>query len=419
MATTAGSLAMVCATPPARNAFVVKLLHRAGAVILGKTNMSEWAAMRSTYSSGGWSGRGGQTKNPYALDRNPSGSSSGSAVAVAANLCAVAVGTETDGSIVSPSSVNGVVGIKPTVGLVSRVGVIPLALSQDTVGPIARTVRDAATLLNVLAVPDPADVRVIKRPGKPVKDYTAHLKKDGLKGKCVGVARNFCGIQEGADELMEKAIQAIKAAGATVVDPANLPDTLSTQAQFFGDECQVLAYEFKADLNEYLRKRAGGKGKGPRSLEDVIKYNETHRDTEMPYFGHDLMLDAQKRGPLNDPKYLKLLRDNQKLAREDGIDKALKKGKLDLLIAPTEGPAWVTDLVNGDHIRAKAIAAASISGYPSITVPMGQVFGLPVGLLFIGPAWSEPILIEAAYAFEQATRHRKRPLFLPTARLRS
>ena len=423
MASTSGSLALADAAPPEKDAFLIKRLRKAGAVILGKTNLSEWAEMRSSYCVGGWSGRGGLTRNPYSLDRNPSGSSSGSAVAVAASLCAVAVGTETSSSIVRPASVNGVVGIKPTVGLVSRRGLIPLALSQDTAGPMARTVADAAILLDALAGFDPGDSRVPPalaktawKKRKPVKSYTSCLKKTGLHGKRVGVVRNFCGIHEDVDRLMKQAIGEIKKSGATIVDPANLDKRLETPAQWFGDEFTVLMYEFKHDLNAYLKTRKARPGQPaiPGSLEKLIVFNRKHERTEMPHFGQDIFESSQAKGPLTDKAYREALKKNWKLSREDGIDGVMTKHKLDVLIAPTEGPAWLTDFVGGDHFRTKSTSAAAIAGYPSITVPMGNVHGLPVGLSFFGQAWSEPKLIEAAFAFENSTPHRKKPTF-PTS----
>ena len=426
MATTAGSLALVDAKPPARDAFLVQRLREAGAVILGKTNLDEWAGMRSSYSSGGWSARGGLTKNPYALDRNASGSSSGSAVAVAANLCAAAVGAETDGSIVMPASVTGIVGIKPTVGLVSRSGIIPIGHSQDTAGPMARTVRDAALLLNVLAARDPADSSPVPRTGLPVADYTDGLAPDGLKGKRVGVVWNLSRIHEGAEGLFQEAIAAMRNAGATVVEDADLPAQLDTQAQYFGDELTVLSYEFKHDLNGYLATREG-KYPGaavPGTLGELIRFNEDHRKEEMAWFGQDVFIDAEKKGPLTEKEYRRVLERNLRLARQDGIDRVMDhyrlKGKrfpLDALVALTEGPSWLTDLICGDHFRTRSTAAAAIAGYPSVCVPIGQIFGLPVGMSFIGRAWSEHALIKLAYAFEQSTRHRKKPHFYPTAKL--
>ena len=423
MATTAGSLALVQARPAARDAFLVQRLREAGAVILGKTNMGEWADMRSSYSPWGWSARGGLTKNPYALNRATAGSSSGPAVAVAANLCAVAVGTETDGSILIPASVNGVVGIKPTVGLVSRSGIIPIGHSQDTAGPLARTVRDAAWLLSVLAAHDPTDSSPVRRTGASIADYTSGLSADGLRGKRIGIVWNLSRIHEGAEELLKNAITAMRAAGATVVEDADLPAQLDTGAQFLGDEMIVLEYEFKHDLNKYLitREPLHPGVSIPRTLGEVIRYNEEHKAEEMTWFGQDLMISSEKRGPLTDEVYRLALERNFRLARQNGIDGLMdnyrlkaKRFPLDALVALTEGPAWVTDLICGAHSRSRSASAAAIAGYPSICVPIGQVFGLPVGISFFGRAWSESLLIKIAYAFEQTTQHRTKPRFLPT-----
>jgi amidase len=409
MMTTAGSLALVGAKPQ-RDAFVAQKLREAGAVILGKTNLSEWANFRSTKSSSGWSGRGGQTKNPYVLDRNPCGSSSGSGAAVAANLCAAAVGTETDGSVVCPSSANSLVGIKPTVGLVSRAGIIPIAHSQDTAGPMTRTVRDAAILLGALAGIDARDEATNASRGKAVADYTQFLDKDGLRGVRLGVARKHFGFSERVDKLMNDLLAEMKKLGAVLVDPADIPTT----GKFDDSEFEVLLYEFKADLNTYLA------GLGPqapvRSLKDVIAFNEKNRDREMPYFGQDIMLKAEAKGPLTSKPYLAALRKNHLLTRTQGIDAVMKKNRLDALLAPTGGPAWPTDWINGDHFTGGYSSASAVAGYPHITVPAGYVFGLPVGISFFGGAFSEPKLIKIAYAFEQATKARRPPQFLEKAR---
>jgi amidase len=409
MMTTAGSLALEGATPPA-DAFLVSQLRAAGAVILGKTNLSEWANFRSTHSSSGWSGRGGQTKDPYALDRNPSGSSSGSAAATAANLCAIAVGTETDGSIVSPSSSNSLVGIKPTLGLISRMGIVPIAHSQDTAGPMARTVTDAALLLGVLGGVDPADPATKDAATKGRRDYTSSLDAAGLKGARLGVVRKkLMGYSAATDRLMEAAIADMKAQGAIIVDPANIP----TLGQFDDSELDVLLYEFKADLNAYLQ------WLGPKapvhSLADIIAFNDRTRDREMPYFAQELMQQAQAKGPLTDAAYRAALSKDHALARTGGIDAVMDEYRLDALVAPTGGPPWLTDLANGDYAENGSSTPAAVAGYPHVTVPGGYVFGLPVGISFFGRAWSESTLIKLAYAFEQATKHRRPPTFPPTA----
>src|SRR5687767_11763090 len=407
MMTTAGSLALVGAKP-AQDAFVAKKLRDAGAVILGKTNLSEWANFRSTKSSSGWSGRGGQTKNPYALDRNPCGSSSGSGVAISANLGAAAIGTETDGSIVCPSSANSLVGIKPTVGLVSRSGIIPIAHSQDTAGPMTRTVADAAILLGALTGEDPRDPATKQSRGKAATDYTKFLDRDGLRGMRLGVARKHFGFSERVDKLMNHLIAEMKKLGAVFVDPADIP----TSGKFDESEFEVLLYEFKADLNAYLA------GLGPqapvRSLKDVMDFNERNRAREMPYFGQDIFEKAQAKGPLTSKAYVQALRKNHLLTRSQGIDFVMKKHRLDAMVAPTGGPSWPTDWINGDHFSGGYSSASAVAGYPHITVPAGYVFDLPVGISFFGGAYSEPTLIKAAYAFEQATKARHPPKFLPT-----
>jgi len=413
MMTTAGSLALA-GTPAPEDAFLVSRLRDAGAVILGKTNLSEWANFRSTHSSSGWSGRGGQTRNPYALDRNPSGSSSGSGAAIAANLAAVAVGTETDGSIVSPSNVNGLVGIKPTLGLVSRSGIVPIAHSQDTAGPMARTVADAAVLLTAIAGSDPADAATKLADTRRARDYTTSLQRDGLEGARIGVVRDrLFGYSPAADALAGQAIADLTREGAVIVDPAPMP----TLGKFDDSELDVLLYEFKTDLTKYLMSL--GPAAPVHSLKDVIAFNDAHKDEELRYFGQEIMMNAEAKGPLTDVKYKSELARNHRLSRAQGIDAVMTKYKLDALIAPTGGPAWLTDPVNGDGGTASApgpSTVTSVAGYPHITVPMGFVSGLPVGLSFFGRAWSEPTLIKLAYAYEQATEHRRPPTFAPAAR---
>jgi amidase len=405
MMTTAGSLALVGAKP-AQDAFVAKKLRDAGAVILGKTNLSEWANFRSNKSSSGWSGRGGQTRNPYALDRNPCGSSSGSGVATAANLCAAAIGTETDGSVVCPSSANSLVGIKPTVGLVSRSGIIPIAHSQDTAGPMARSVTDAAILLSAIAGEDARDAMTKESRGKGAPDYTKFLDREGLRGMRLGVARKHFGFSERVDKLMSDLIAEMKRLGAVFVDPADIP----TSGKFDDSEFEVLLYEFKTDLNAYLA------GLGPQapvhSLKDIIAFNERNRAREMPYFGQDIMEKAEAKGPLTSKKYVQALRKNHLLTRTQGIDFIMNKYRLDALIAPTGGPPWPTDWLNGDHFTGGYSSASAVAGYPHITVPAGYVFGMPVGLSFFAGPYSEGKLIKMAYAFEQATKIRRPPKFL-------
>jgi amidase len=409
MLTTAGSLALL-GSRPARDSFVTQKLREAGAVILGKTNLSEWANIRSNHSTSGWSGRGGLTRNPYALNRNACGSSSGSGAATAASLCALAVGTETDGSIVCPSSVNGLVGIKPTLGLISRAGIIPISHSQDTSGPMARSVRDAALLLGALAGVDARDPATASAAGHIPTDYTKFLDAGGLRGARIGVARKYFGFSDAVDTVMNQAIDAIKSQGAEIIDPADL----DSHGKFDDSEFTVLLYELKADLNAYL---AGRPDVALHTLEDLIAFNEKNREKEMPYFGQDVFLKAQAKGPLTDKEYVVALEKNHRLARNEGIDAVMDKFKLDALVAPTGGPAWTTDLVNGDHDSGGCSNAAAVAGYPGITVPAGQVFGLPVGISFFGRAWSEPTLLKLAYSFEQATKARKPPHFLPTANM--
>jgi amidase len=410
MTTTAGSLALE-GSVARTDSRVAARLRSAGAILLGKANLSEWANIRSTHSTSGWSARGGQCRNPYVLDRNPCGSSSGSAVAAAANLCAVAVGTETDGSIVCPASNNGIVGLKPTVGLVSRAGIIPISHTQDTAGPLCRTVADAAVLLGALAGQDPRDP-VTHSAGYIPKDYTRFLSPMGLRGARIGVARSkFFGYSDAADRLAEAALEVLQREGAVLVDPANVPHS----GEYDDAELEVLLYELKADLNRYLE------GLGPaapvKTLQDVIGFNQQHRDREMPYFGQELFLQAQEKGPLTSPAYIKALAKCRRLSRRLGIDAVMTKHKLDALVAPTGSPAWPTDLVNGDHFTGGSSTPAAVAGYPSISVPMGFVYDMPVNISFFGRPWSEPVLIRIAHAYEQATKHRRPPRFLPTAQL--
>ena len=397
MTTTAGSLALEGSTP-VRDAAVVERLRAAGAVILGKTNMSEWANFRSTHSTSGWSGRGGQARCPYALDRNPSGSSSGSAVAVAANLCALAVGTETDGSIVSPAATNGIVGIKPTLGIIAGLGIIPIAHSQDTAGPMARTVRDAAILLGALSV-------------TPM-DYTPFLNAQGLRGARIGVARKFFGYQREVDQLMEECLAEMKRQGAEIIDPADLP----SHGKYGDSETEVLLYEFKADLTAYL---AGLKTNvRVRTLKDIILFNEANHSKELQYFGQELMIQAEAKGPLTDKAYLDALARNRQMSQAEGIDAVMREHQLDAIFAPAGGPAWLTDLVDGDHPFGGSSTPAAVAGYPNVAVPAGFVHGLPVGVSFFGAAHSEGKLIKYAYAFEQAMRARKAPKFLGSTSVR-
>jgi len=407
MPTTAGSLALAGSIAPG-DAFVTEKLRQAGAIILGKANLSEWANFRSTHSVSGWSSLGGQVRHPYALDRNPCGSSSGSAVAVAANLCAVAIGTETDGSITCPASINGVVGIKPTVGLVSRAGIVPISHSQDTAGPMGRTVADAATLLGVLTGLDSRDSATEASVGKSFTDYTQFLQADGLKGARIGVARNYFGKRPSVDQIMEEAIEIMQQVGAEIIDPANL----ETVEQLSEPEMEVLLYEFKADLNEYLAQR--GPDAPVHSLVEIIEFNEQNREQVMPWFGQEIMLMAQEKGPLTEEGYRQARAKCLRLAATEGIDAVLAAHKLDAIVAPSNHPAWLTDWVNGDSYSGGSSAMTAVAGYPNITVPVGFVHGLPVGISFMGTAYQEPTLIRLAYAFEQATRLRQPPQYLPT-----
>jgi amidase len=409
MQTTSGSLALE-GNYASRDAFIVRKLRESGAVILGKTNLSEWANFRGKPSISGWSSRGGLTLNPHALDRSACGSSSGSAVAVAANLCVAAIGTETDGSIICPSQSNGIVGLKPTVGLWSRTGIIPISHSQDSPGPMARNVEDAAILLSALAGTDTADPASRKQRSARQTDYYTRLSKDGLKGARIGIARNMAGANPSILEIFESSIEIIKECGAQVIDPSNVPNF----NKFSGSEVEVLLFEFKSDLNKYL-------GSLPsdlphRSLADIISFNETNKARVMPYFGQERMIAAQKKGTLSSAKYKEALRKNRKLSRTEGLDKVFRKYKLDAIIVPSGGPVWPIDLVNGDAINwdMESTSPPAVAGYPHITVPAGFVFGLPVGLSFIGKAWQDTKLLQFAYAFEQASLIRKHPRYLKT-----
>jgi amidase len=408
MTTTAGSLALE-GWMARSDAGVAARLREAGAVLLAKTNMSEWANIRSTHSTSGWSARGGQCRNPYVLDRNPCGSSSGSAAAVCASLGAAAVGTETDGSIVCPASANGVVGLKPTVGLVSRSGIIPISHTQDTAGPLCRTVADAAALLSGMVGPDPQDPATASSERRAQRDYRLFLEPAGLRGLRIGVARaKFFGYSDVTDRLAEKALTVLQHEGAILIDPADIPHA----GEYDDAELEVLLYELKAGLNNYLART--GPASAVKSMKDVIDFNERHRDREMPYFGQELFLQAQAKGPLTSSAYIGALSKCRRLSRARGIDAVMTKHRLDLLVAPTGSPAWPTDLVNGDHFTGSSSTPAAVSGYPSISVPMGFAYGLPVNLSFIGRAWSEPTLIKAGYSYEQATKHRRPPRYLPS-----
>lgn len=408
MKTTAGSLALVDAPSP-RDAFVTARLRAAGAIILGKTNLSEWANFRSTHSTSGWSGRGGQTRNPYALDRNPCGSSSGSGVATSANLCTLAVGTETDGSIVCPSSMNGIVGIKPTVGLVSRSGIIPISATQDTAGPMARNVRDAALLLGSLCGIDPNDPATARSSGKFFADYTQFCNPDGLRGARLGIARQYFNIGPQIDKLMANCLDLMRSAGATIIDPVEFD-----QVDAWRDsETTVLLYEFKDGLNKYLTARGGP----VNSMAACIEFNKQHRAQEMPYFEQELMEMAQAKGSLQEKEYRDALSKDEKLSRRKGIDALCHKHSLDAIVGPTAGPAFLTDLINGDRADSGCASPPAVAGYPHITVPAGHVNGLPIGISFFSTAWKEPRLIALAYAFEQARNARRKPEFLPTALL--
>lgn len=405
MLTTAGSLALTDAPAP-HDAALVERLRQAGAVILGKTNLSEWANMRSDHSSSGWSGVGGQTRNPYALDRNPCGSSAGSAAAVAAGLATVAIGTETDGSILCPASMNGIVGIKPTLGLVSRRGIVPISHNQDTAGPLARSVADAAALLSVIAGSDPGDPATAEADLHKA-DYTRFLDPNGLRGRRIGVVRQLAGAEPNADRVLEEAIATMKAQGAIIVDPVTLPHLSELDAL----ESIILRYDLKHDLDAYLATRTGLQ---VHSLADLIAFNQREAQREMPWFGQQLFEQAQAKGPLTDEVYIDALVKAKQLAGPDGIDAALAKDHLDVLLAPSGGPAFVTDPVLGDHSLGGASQPAAVAGYPSITVPAGWAHGLPVGITLFGAKWSEPTLISIANGFEQHMHAWQPPKFLDT-----
>ncbi len=405
MPTTAGSLALAGSTPP--DAFIVKRLEAAGAIVIGKANLSEWANYRGFQSSSGWSAVGGQTNNPYVLDRNPCGSSSGSAVSAAADLATVAVGTETDGSIVCPSGANGVVGIKPTLGLASRAGIVPISAEQDTAGPITRNVTDAAVVLGALTGIDPADPATAAQRGNVTRDYTRYLKANSLKGARVGVWREGTfGVSPETDAVMDRTITRLKALGAVIVDPANIPIEAA-----YDDENTALQYEFKHDIATYLTKNTSPRY--PKSLQDLIDFNNAHPAKELKYFGQEIFEAAQARGPLTEPAYI-AARANARSTARAAIDDTLSTYDLDAIIAPTNSPAWTTDLVNGDNFLLGSSSPAAIAGYANVTVPAGYASGLPVGVSFIGGRWDEPTLIGLAYAWEQATKIRRLPQFFPT-----
>ena len=406
MQTTAGSLALV-GNVVEKDAFIVNKLREAGAVLLGKTNLSEYANFRSTNSSSGWRGRGGQVRNPFCLDRSPCGSSSGTGAAVSGNLCTIGIGTETNGSIVCPSGVNGLVGIKPTLGMWSRRGIIPIAHSQDTAGPMARTVKDAAILLGSLAEFDAGDTKTNLGAGEIFTDYTSFLDAKGLAGMRIGIASEMIGFNSKVDALFKKAVEAMKENGAEIIEEVKFKN----RRKWGGPSYQVLLYEFKADLNKYLQEHPNAP---VRSMKEIIEFNKNNADMEMPWFDQEIFEQAQEKGDLSTEEYLTALKESKQFAGKEGIDAAMEEHNLDAVIAQTNGPAWTIDWVNGDHFSGGSSSPAAISGYPNVTVPMGFVHGLPVGISFFGKAWSEPKLLKIAYAFEQASKHRKAPGFLKT-----
>jgi amidase len=402
MTTTAGSLALEGSIPP-RDSFVVERLRESGAIVLGKANLSEWANFRSTRSSSGWSARGGQCGNAYAVDRNPCGSSSGSAAAVSANFCALAIGTETSGSVVCPASVNGVVGVKPTVGLIGRSGIIPISHTQDTAGPMTRTVRDAALLLGALTGVDPRDAATQRSAGNAHTDYTQFLDADGLRGARIGVERSYFGVHPAVDEAMERALSTMSGLGATIVDPANI----ETRVRSADAAYQVLLYEFKAGLADYFATL--GPDAPVKSLADVIDFNERNAEREMPFFGQEIFLQAEAKGPLTSPEYLEALETARRLSQDEGIDAVMDAHQLDAIVAPSTRPAWKVDLVNGGLTSGSSASPPAVAAYPNITLPVGNAHGLPFGISFFGRAWSEPVLLRLTYAFEQATGARSKP----------
>jgi len=403
MPTTAGATALRNSYPVA-DSYVARKLREAGAIIIAKSNLSEWANFRARMSSSGWSGIGGQTRNPYILDRNPCGSSSGSGVAVSANLCMVAIGTETNGSIVCPSNNNGIVGIKPTVGLISRTGIIPISYTQDTPGPMGRTVEDAALTLGALTGIDSSDLKTYASKGKYLTDYSKFLKKDGLNGKRIGLLKKSMGFSDRVDTLMKKAVAYLKANGAEVIDVEFSKGENYEDASF-----QVMLYEFRDGLNNYFAGHSNGSS--VRNIKELIEFNKKD-SVELRYFDQNLLEQAEQKGDLNSPEYKKALATMTKATREDGIDKVMDNNKLDAIMAPTGSPAWKTDLLLGDHFIGGSSSPAAISGYPAITVPMGLIDNLPVGITFFGRAWTEPLLLEIAYSYEQGTKHRKVPKYI-------